>query len=148
MATHSSVIALRIPGKGEPRGLPSMGSHRVGHDWSDLAAAAAAAYFKHCHLVSPAGRPSPQLPFSSPLDYFPGGSRICLQCRRHSFNPWVEKIPWRKWQSTPVFLPGEFHGQRSLAGSSPKGRKESDMTERLTPVHYLYFKIDWLIEIK
>ena len=42
MATHSSVLAWRIPGTGEPVGLPSMGSHRVGHDWSDLAAAAAA----------------------------------------------------------------------------------------------------------
>ena len=41
MATHSSVLAWRIPGMGEPRGLPSMGSHTVGHDWSDLAAAAA-----------------------------------------------------------------------------------------------------------
>ena len=41
MATHSSVLAWRIPGTGEPSGLPSMGSHRVGHDWSDLAAAAA-----------------------------------------------------------------------------------------------------------
>ena len=41
MATHSSVLAWRIPGTGEPDGLPSMGSHRVGHDWSDLAAAAA-----------------------------------------------------------------------------------------------------------
>ena len=40
MATHSSVLAWRIPGTGEPCGLPSMGSHRVGHDWSDLAAAA------------------------------------------------------------------------------------------------------------
>ena len=40
MATHSSVLAWRIPGTGEPAGLPSMGSHRVGHDWSDLAAAA------------------------------------------------------------------------------------------------------------
>ena len=38
MATHSSVLACRIPGTGEPGGLPSMGSHRVGHDWSDLAA--------------------------------------------------------------------------------------------------------------
>ena len=43
MATHSSVLAWRIPGTGEPRGLPSMGSHRIRHDWSDLAAAAAAA---------------------------------------------------------------------------------------------------------
>ena len=41
MATHSGVLAWRIPGTGEPGGLPSMGSHRVGHDWSDLAAAAA-----------------------------------------------------------------------------------------------------------
>ena len=43
MAAHSSVLAWRIPGTGEPGGLPSMGSHRVGHDWSGLAAAAAAA---------------------------------------------------------------------------------------------------------
>ena len=43
MATHSSVLAWRIPGTGEPGGLSSMGSHRVGHNWSDLAAAAAAA---------------------------------------------------------------------------------------------------------
>ena len=45
MATHSSVLAWRIPGTGEPGGLPSMGSHRVRHDWSDLAAAAAAAEY-------------------------------------------------------------------------------------------------------
>ena len=45
-------------------------------------------------------------------------------------HPWVRKIPWRrKWQPTPVFLPGKSHGQRSLVGYSPWGRKESDMTE-------------------
>ena len=44
MATHSSVLAWRIPGTGEPGGLPSKGSHRVGHDWSDLASAS---YFTH-----------------------------------------------------------------------------------------------------
>ena len=44
MATHSSVLAWRIPGMGEPGRLPFIGSHRVGHDWSDLAAAAAAAH--------------------------------------------------------------------------------------------------------
>ena len=60
-------------------------------------------------------------------------SRICLQCRRPGFNPWVGKIPWRReWQSTPIFIPGEFHGQRSLEGYSPLGCKESDKTERLT----------------
>ena len=53
MATHSSVLAWRILGMGEPGGLPSMGSHRVGHNWSDLAAAAAvpAASCVSCNLV-------------------------------------------------------------------------------------------------
>ena len=51
-------------------------------------------------------------------------------CRRPGFNPWVGKIPWRRdWQPTPVFLPGEFHGQRSLVGYSLGGCKESDTTE-------------------
>ena len=45
MATHSSVLAWRIPGTGAPGGLPSVGSHRVGHDWSDLAAAAATCFW-------------------------------------------------------------------------------------------------------
>ena len=41
--------------------------------------------------------------------------RICLQCRRTGFDPWVRKIPWRReWIPIPVFFPGEFHGQRSL----------------------------------
>ena len=54
-------------------------------------------------------------------------------CRRPRLDPWVRKIPcWREWVSTPVFLPGEFHGQRSLAGYSPWGHKELDMTEWLT----------------
>ena len=47
MATHSSILAWRIPGMGEPVGLPSMGSHRVGHDWSDLAVAVAVAASKN-----------------------------------------------------------------------------------------------------
>jgi len=46
------------------------------------------------------------------------------------FNPWFGRIPWRReWQPTPVSLPGEFHGQSSLAGYSPWGHKELDMTE-------------------
>ena len=102
MATHSCVLAWRIPGTAESGGLPSMGSHRVGHDWSDLAAAAAAA------------------------GVFPGGAsgkESAWQCRRHKscgFNPWNGKIPWRSvWQPTLVFMPGEAHGQRSLVGYSP-----------------------------
>ena len=53
MATHSSVLAWRIPGMGEPGGLPSLGSHRVGHDWSNFAAVAAATPKHHdeCFLI-------------------------------------------------------------------------------------------------
>ena len=51
---------------------------------------------------------------------------------RPGFDPWVGKIPWRReWKPIPAFLPGEFRGQRGLAGYSPQGHKESDTTERL-----------------
>ena len=63
---------------------------------------------------------------------FPGGSvvRICLQCQRPSFDPWVRKIPWRrKQQAISVFLPREFHGERSLVGYRPWSHKKLDMTE-------------------
>ena len=52
----------------------------------------------------------------------------CRRCRSRGFNPWARKIPWRrKWQPTPVFLPGKFHGQRRLY--SPWGHKELAMTQ-------------------
>ena len=55
-----------------------------------------------------------------------------LQCRRHGSDPWVRKIPWRRtWQTTPVFLPGKPHKQRSLAGYRPWSHKELGMTEQL-----------------
>ena len=58
------------------------------------------------------------------------GKECARRCRRNGFDPWFGKIPWRrKWQPTPVFLPGESHGQRSLVGYSPWGRKESDTAE-------------------
>ena len=54
----------------------------------------------------------------------------CLQFGRLGFDSWVRKTPWsRKWQPTPVLLPGKSHGQRSLAGYNPWDHKESDMTE-------------------
>ena len=59
--------------------------------------------------------------------------RICLQCGRPGFSPWVGKIPWiREWLPTPVFWPGESHGQRNLVGYSPRGYKELDRTEQLS----------------
>ena len=52
------------------------------------------------------------------------GEESPCQCWRHRFDPWIGKIPWRrKWQSNPIFLHGESHGQRSLAGCSPPGSK-------------------------
>ena len=83
MATHCSVLAWRIPGTAEPGGLPSKGSHRVGHDWSDLAAALAAA--------------------SSRYQGFPVGSdgqKSTCHCRKPGFNPWVGKIPLEKGMAT------------------------------------------------
>ena len=83
------------------------------------------------------GGSSTGLLMASPLrgKDFPGGSdgkSICLQRGRPGFDRWVWKILWRrKWQPTPVFLPGKSHGQRSLAGCSPRGRRELDTTERL-----------------
>ena len=54
------------------------------------------------------------------LPWWLSGKKATCQCRRHRSNPWVRKIPWRKkWQHTPVFLTGESHEQRSLAGYSP-----------------------------
>ena len=83
----------------ERGGLLSVGSHRVKHDWSNLAAAAA--------------------------ECFPGGAsgkESTCQCRRHRFDLWVRNIRWRrKRQPTPVFLPWKPYGHRSLVGYSPWG---------------------------
>ena len=63
---------------------------------------------------------------------FPGGSdgkESACKVRSARFDPWVRKIPWRReWQSTPVFFPEEFHGQRSLASYSPLDYVESGTT--------------------
>ena len=113
MATYSSIHAWRILWTEEPGGLPSTGSQRVGHDWSNLACT---------HTLEVEGLPW-QLSSKEPN----------CQCRRHRFSLWIRRIPWsKKWQPTPGFLPGKFHGQRSLAGYSPCGHKEWDTTEQLT----------------
>ena len=66
------------------------------------------------------------------LEWWLGGKEATCQCKRPGFDPWVRKIPWRrKWQATPVSLPGESHQEGSLVGYSPQGRKELDMTKQL-----------------
>ena len=141
MATHSSVLAWRIPGMGEPGGLPSVWSHRVGHDWGDLAAAAAAAVMFtmclwNCRIGSSQNddsikRAGPIIILCkvcmifhqvSRIQGFPGGSVVKTACqlRRLKFDLWVERIPRRrKGLSTPIFLPWKSHGRKSLAGYSP-----------------------------
>ena len=114
MAIHSSTNAWKIPWTEEPGRLQSMGSRRVRHNW-----ATSLLLFIFMHWLR--------------------WLSVCLQCGRPGFSPSVGKIPWRrKWQSTLVLLPGKSHGQRSLVGYSPWGRKESDMTERL---HFTSFLV-------
>ena len=95
MATCSSILAWKIPWTEEPSRLQSMGSQRVGND-SDF------------------------IFFLSPMAHLVKNPLANAGDKRCSFDPWVGKIPWRrKWQPTPVFLPGESHVQRSLVGYSP-----------------------------
>ena len=73
----------------------------------------------------------------------------CRRLKRRGFNPCVKKIPWRrKWQPTAVFLPGECHGQKSLAGYSPWSHKELATTEHThthTHTHTVFMKCFLLI---
>ena len=82
-------------------------------DWTGVPASAG--------RLSPNHQGSPSLHIHTACKCYqdlPGGT-LAKRCKRHSFDPWVRKIPWRAWQPTPVFLSGEFHEQRSLAGSIP-----------------------------
>ena len=113
MATHSSILAWKIPWMEEPGGLWFMES--LGHDLA----------------IKP---PPPPFLFlvrnSSHLGFLDGtsGKEPACQCRRYKkcgFNSWVRKIPWRKaWPPTLVFLPGESLGHRRLVGYSTQGLKE------------------------
>ena len=83
---------------------------------------------RHCNFIVVAG--CKELKRMCIQKHFPGGTSgkeptcQCRRCKRPGFNPWVGKIPWkRKWQPTPVFLPGESYGQRSLVGYNPWGHK-------------------------
>ena len=81
------------------------------------------------------------LPDSCTFPSAASGKEPTCQCRRLKrcgLDPWVRKIPWRRrWQPAPVFLPGKSCGQRSQAGYSPWGRKESDMTEHTLAARFL-----------
>ena len=134
---------------GKPGVLQSMGSQRVGHYWtielnwtSELQDVS---ILHNSYLIIDCNYPCPDLWLSDSYNIQfmmitsimniggSDGKKICLQCRRPGFDLWVGKIPQRREQlSTPVFWPGEFHGQRRLMGYSPWGLKELDTTEQLS----------------
>ena len=73
------------------------------------------------------------------------GKEPTCQCRRHGFNSWAGKIPWRrKWQPTPVFLPGQSHGRRSLLGLQFRGlrRVRHDLATKQRQQLYIYIILD------
>ena len=120
MATHSSVLAWRIPGTGEPGGLPSLESHRVGHDWSNLAAAAAAAAAtlltqKHVDWTS-----FPQSAFPGPSDHFIsawGIKVINLVCRIVDFQGTCNPCCYCAFLARPPFQVLQDTADRSTLGS-------------------------------
>ena len=135
MATHSSVLAWRSPGTGEPDGLPSMGSHRVGHDWSDLAAAAA--IHSHgsptCTHVSPYPEPPSHLPSHS----------IPLGCPRAPALGVLLHALTLHWSSIlhMVIYTGVGDGQGGLACCDSWSHKELDTTEQLN-----WTELNWTIK--
>ena len=71
------------------------------------------------------------------LPWWLSDKEFACHCRRSRFDPWVRKIPWRrKWQPTPVFLPGKFHGQRSPAGYNPWGHKRAGHNNKCLKYDY------------
>ena len=122
MATHSSVLAWRIPGTGEPGGLPSMGSHRVGHDWSNLAAAAA--------VIFPL------------LSYWISRSFV-INSFSHFFKDWVDVLTGKKLvcflgkSESPVGLHSISckSGKTNSLGWLLRGNAWSRQTTWMTQVH-------------
>ena len=77
---------------------------------------------------------------------FPGGASGKGPACQFGLDPWVGKIPWKRaWQPTPVFWPGESRGQRSLAGYSPWGHQESDMTEATEHIQHAAQTLHFII---
>ena len=112
MATHSSILAWRIPRMEEPGRLQSMGCKEL--DTTKLLTL----FYTHTHTYIHMHT------HKYVLSWWLSGEEPVCQCRRCRFDPWIRNIPWRrKWHPTPVLLPGESHGQRSLVGCSPWGCK-------------------------
>ena len=119
MATHSSVLAWRIPGTGEPGGLPSMGSHRVGHDGSDLAGTAAAPSLAGGFFTSEA----PQVHKANPahnLHFYSSDVNTLTFCASNSMDLMSNEFDYHYWQ--PLFLVG---GKSASPLAGALGMRES-----------------------
>ena len=118
MATHSSVLAWRIPGTGEPGGLPCMGSHRVRHDWSDLAAAAAAGTSLEVQWLGLQTSPwiwSLVWELRSPWLCVGVGVSVCVRARSQSLSHvWLSLTLWTIAHQTPLSM--GFSGQEYWSG--------------------------------
>ena len=123
MATHSSVLAWRIPGMAEPVGLPSMGSHRVGHDWSDLAAAAAEACSTYKNNTCKTSLSGPVVESTH-------------QCRGQRLDPWSRKTPHAMEQQThvPQLLRPSAATTEAHSPQSPFSAPRSHHSEK--PMHH------------
>ena len=162
MSPHSSTLAWKIPWTEEPGGLQSMGSLRDTTEWLHFHFSPSCIGEGNGNPLQCSYLENPRDGGSwwaavygvaqsrTRLKRLSSSSSILLQASlvaqlvknpsvsvRPGFDPWVGKVPWRRaWQPTPVFLPGESHGQRSLVGYSPWGHKESDTAESLSIAHY------------
>ena len=160
MATHSSVLAWRIPGAGEPDGLPSIGLHRVGHDWSDLAAASLCTetcFPDQLHIEYKLCRPARKFQL---FIYFLKVK--FLSCVRLFMTPWTGvyqappsmefsrreywngfPFPSPKWSPYPGVKPGLFHCRQTLYHLSHLGIRDIQITKYTTHTHTeLYFWSD------
>ena len=122
-----STLVWKIPWMEEPGRLQFMGSQRVGHNWATSLSAFFIVQFSH--------------PYMTTGKTFGGGFGLIQQVIA-MWETWVRSLGWRrKWQPTPVLLPGKSHGHRSLVGYSSWGHKESDMTKR---PHFLsFYQVIW-----
>ena len=143
MATHSSILAWRIPGMGEPGGLPSMGLHRLRHNWSDLAAAAAAAW-----ATEPPRRPSvgewvSKLWSTLAAQYYSAPERNDLSSHEKTWSNLTDVLLGKRSQSekaTPCTIPIIWHSgkskttetmKRSLVVKGSEGERWTGRSQRI-----------------
>ena len=151
MAPHSSTLAWKIPWTEEPGRLPPMGLLRVRHDWATSLSPFTLMHWRKKWQPTPVFLPGESQGPGSLVGCCLWGctesdtteapqqqqQAVIYFLKIYCIAKYEQR---RKWQPTPVFLPGESHGQRSLKSCSPWGCKESDITEQLSTQNMNYFE--------